>query len=270
MCYNASYYELKLDKIEKHYGGLTYDKSIWADKAAYNVSGFTNPMIPTISSDKPHEVLPRVWGFHPHFAKKPQDIFKYGGGLINVRDDKLKEKIKSKAGVYLHKGMIDKPVVIFLNGFIEWHTLTKPKLKVPYYHGLKDGEMMAVAGVSTTFSFFDKPEEKHEGVVLMTTSANSMVGQIHNLPAGSSDLRMPALLTADEIKTWLDTSINPIERLDMFTPYPSEEMEAHSIPNFLKKDGKHFYNIIEGLEPHDYEREGAPVYIDGANCTELN
>lgn len=263
MCYNVSYYERRLERLEERLGDLTMDDSVWAGKSAYNASGFANPVIPTISHDRPTEVLPRIWGFHPHYAKSMKDVYKIAGGLINVRDDKLAEKIKANKKFYVHKDMINHPVVILINGFIEWHTLTKPKMKVPYYHKLKNGEMMAVAGISTTFNFVGKTEE-HIGVTLMTTSANPMIGHIHNLPSGSSDLRMPALLTPEEVVSWLDTSIDPLERIAMLSAYPAAEMEAYSIQNFLKKDTKHLFNTKEGLEPVDFAHKEAPALVDGA------
>lgn len=266
MCYNAAYYEQKYKKLEDRYANLTYDKSEWAEKKAFNVSGFAHPYIPTLSFDKPTDVVPRIWGFHPSYFKTPQDAYKVGGGLINARDDELIKKIKENKKFYIHKGMINRPVVILFNGFIEWHTLTSPKLKVPYYHYSKDGEMFAIAGISTEFEFVGRPGQTHEGVTLVTTTGNGLVSHIHNIPHNSRDLRMPAILAPEEISKWLDTSLDPLERLDMLGPYPSQEMMAHSIPNFLTKANKaRFFNTEDGLKPFDFGRDDAPMHIDGAD-----
>lgn len=258
MCYDAASYARKLENLEKRYGGVSYDRSVW--KPEYTINAFGSPPMPTLTPDSPHTVHMIRWGFVPSFAKDAKDGATWKTRSVNCRADTLREKIENRQHS-MFKPLVNDPCVILLDGFFEWHTLAY-KTKVPYYISMKDGNTFAVAGFTSTWKDFAEPERVHQGFTLCTTSANNLLAWIHNKPAGATDFRMPAILDPEQISTWLDTELSPLERLSLITSYPESEMEAHSVVNYKKKDTR-LGNVPEALAPFDYESELIPEHLDG-------
>ena len=74
--------------------------------------------------------------------------------------------------------------------------------------------------------------EKVLSFVLITTEANAMMRKIHN--GGGNPFRMPKILTSEQERLWLDSTIVSKEAVtDLLTVYPEEEMSAWPVrPKF--------------------------------------
>lgn len=262
MCYDASAYARKLGKLEKRYGKISYDRDVW--KPEYIIPAFANPPVPVLKPEHPFEVEMVKWGFVPAFAKTAKDAAIWKNRSLNCRADTLREKIENRQHS-MFKPLVNQPCVILLDGFFEWHTLPDGS-KYPYFIQLKDGETFPVAGFTATWNDLAEPERSYEGLTLCTTAANPLLAWIHNKPAGSEDMRMPAILDPKEIKTWLDNDLSPLERLGLIDSYPADEMQAYTVVNYKKKDTR-LGNVLEALEPFDYEMAEVPEFIDGATLT---
>jgi len=204
------------------------------------------------------------WGFVPMFAKDAKDAAIWRNKSVNCRADTLKGKIEQKQNS-MFKNLVNSPCVILLDGFYEWHTLPDGKTKIPYYISMKDGETFAVGGLTATWRDFAEPEKTYTGVTLCTTSANDLLAWVHNVPKGSDDFRMPAILEPEEITTWLDRSLPALDRLTLARSYPADAMMANTVINFKKKENAGVGELEKVVEPFDYTISGLPTTIDGAS-----
>ncbi len=260
MCYDVQLLKGKLKKLERHYGAVKPTDEVL--ELPLRVSGFGNAKLPAITPDEPRVVKALYWGFVPPFAKNAKDAAIWKNRSLNCRADTLRHKLAAHENS-MFKQAANKPCVILVSGFFEWHTLPDGKTKVPYYIGLKDGETFPIAGLTATWHDLADPNRTYTGTTLCTTAANSLLGFIHNQPTGSEDYRMPAILLPEEIPAWLDTSLAADDRLSMIRSYPKEEMLAYTVANFKKKD---FRETDSGapLPPTDYGLPNVPTQIDGA------
>ncbi len=265
MCYDARQHALRLAKIEAHFGGISYDRSAW--RPEHSISAFSNGKVAVLTPEKSHEVQWLYWGFVPSWAKNAKDGEQLRIKTPNCRADTLLDKIRNKQHS-MFKPLVNNPCVILLDGFFEWHTLSDGKTKIPYYISMKDCMAFAVAGFTSTWHDFAEPERSYTGVTLCTTSANDLLGWIHNKPRGSEDFRMPAMLLPEEISSWMDVSIPATDRLQLAKPYPASEMEAYTIVNFKKKENR-YMDGEEMMQPFDHNIPGIPLRIDGAELSGL-
>lgn len=254
MCYDATVLLKKLEKIEARHGKISID----AEKLRrrYNLSAFENAPLAVLTRSQPFEVEWLEWGFVPPFAKTEKDAAMWNNRSKNCRADTLLDKLQNKKHS-MFKPLLKEPVVILLDGFKEWRT--EGKRKIPYYIYLKDGMTFGIAGMMTRFRL-PLHEDVHVGTTLCTIAANPLLAWIHNKPSNSPDMRMPAIIDPEHFSTWLDTKLEPIDRLSLLQSYPASEMEAHSIVNFKKRDTA-LGEVPESLDQYEYE--DLPSYLDG-------
>lgn len=132
--------------------------------------------------------------------------------LINVRDDTLRNK-KTFARDVAHRRCL-----VLADGFYEWQK-TETKHKTPYRFQLKTGEPFALAGIWEENE--DEDGQTLRTFAIITTDSNALVQQVHN--------RMPAILTREAEKAWLDTNSTRDHVLSLLAPYPAGEMLMYEI-----------------------------------------
>ena len=137
------------------------------------------------------------WGLIPSWAKDR----KIASRMINARAETLAEKPAFK-GLFKKKRCI-----VAMDGFYEWqpgrpdgplNSKGKP-LKQPMFIDRVDRELLAVAALWTAWKDPNDAEGRFlHSATLVTTAANATMRPVHD--------RMPALLTADQWASWLDSS----------------------------------------------------------------
>ncbi len=149
-----------------------------------------------------------MWGLRPTWLKQVARR----EGLINVRDDTLREK-KTFA-----RDVAERRCLVLADGFYEWQK-TEKKQKTPYRFQLQTGEPFAFAGIWEE----NEDEDGHplRTFAIITTDANALVAQVHH--------RMPAMLTRKAEHVWLDTNTSRDHVLSLLTPYPASEMRIYEI-----------------------------------------
>lgn len=175
----------------------------------YNIA----PSLPVLGLvADPH---PRVdvmeWGFVPSWAKE-EGKFK---AVINARAESIVEK------PYFRGAFRSNRCAILADGFYEWKR--EGKEKHPYRIGLNDGGIFAMAGVRSERVLADGSERITCAII--TTGPNQLMEDIHN--------RMPLILPADEVATWLDRETPPRELEAMLRPYPAAEMKAYEVSTIV-------------------------------------
>ncbi len=158
----------------------------------YNVSPGTTVPIVRMGKDHRIEWVPCHWGFHPAWADKSAP------SPINARAETAAEK------PYFRDSFRRYRCVFPANGFYEWQSFPGQREKQPWYLSPPEGEMWYFAGLYT-------PTDPCTAAILVTT-ANSQMRPLHE--------RMPVILLADTVSTWVDsTTIDPQSLLQPF-PHP--------------------------------------------------
>jgi putative SOS response-associated peptidase YedK len=179
-------------------------------------------------------------GLVPSWRKPPSD---YASTLktINCRSDSLAQS----SGLW-HPIKQRKRCIIPAEGFYEW--LHKPTGgKQPYYVKRVDGELMFLAGL------WDYCEEAGGySYTIITTASNPQLSFLHD--------RMPVILDADAVKTWLDparTSWSP-ELQNLLVPFEGE-LQVYPVSSEVGKVGNDSPSFVE---PVSERKDGIKTFFE--------
>ena len=176
----------------------------------YNIAPSQN-VVSLLSNGAVHLDLLR-WGLIPSWAKDES----IGSKMINARAETLAEKASFK------RLLTSKRCLVVADGFYEWRK--ERSGKTPMYITLKDHEPFAFAGLWDTWKSPDG--EQIHTCTLITTEPNELVASIHN--------RMPAILSSEAQKEWLDSSLHDEHvLLPLLAPYPAAEMTARPVSRLV-------------------------------------
>lgn len=190
--YLANYFDLKV-----------YDEI----RQCYNIAP-SSEILAVRGTNSGNELAWLRWGLVPSWAKDPG----HSGRMINARSESVHEKPAFRQAVRYRR------CIIPARGFYEW--TGKGGKKQPYYFRMKDGNMMCFAGIWD--QWLNRHGELLETCAILTVTANSLVRTIHD--------RMPAILSSDHYRFWLDRTIVDSGMLQsLFTPYPAEKMELYPV-----------------------------------------
>lgn len=189
----------------------------------YNAS--PTQILPVITNENPEGISFFYWGVVPKFAKNKAISPK----LYNINSETLLQKASSS------KGLQSRRCLIPADGFFDWKNVGK-KRKVPYRFIIKQNELFAFAGL------WEEYEDEEEGMVhtfsIITTSANKITSEMNG--------QMPAILSKENEKQWLNNSLTPEEWVKMLKPYPTESMSSFTVSSFLNNPD---YERPEVLKP---------------------
>lgn len=163
--------------------------------------------MPVITSETPAQISLFRWGLVPSWAKDP----KIGNRLINARAETIGEKPSFRHAFRKNR------CLVLADGFFEWDK--KGEVKTPYYIYLKGHKPFAFAGLCEYWK--DGAGQELETFAIVTTSANKLIGQIHD--------RMPVILKEDSEKEWLDPEADVEKLKKILMPFPEREMEDYPI-----------------------------------------
>lgn len=170
------------------------------------------------------------WEFIPNWMNSIKQVVearKQGIPWLNATSEKLLDsKMFSEAA--LHRRCI-----VLATHFYEWREAKIPgshkKVKIPYAIKLVKQDYFFMAGIYNHF------KDVHTGesflsFAIVTTKANELMQQIHNLKH-----RMPTLLTPVLAGQWIQRNLKE-NYIDAIAKYslPSENMEAFTIANNFK------------------------------------
>ncbi|MDW3647497.1 MAG: SOS response-associated peptidase [Bacteroidia bacterium] len=167
------------------------------------------------------------WGLIPHWAK---DV-KIGYKMINARSETILEKASFKSP------MKNQRCLVWGDGFFEW----KKELggKQPYYIGLKEHGLFAMAGL--TSSWTSPQGEELRTFTIITTEPNELMEDIHD--------RMPVILPPAQRDTWMDAKKDPKDLLELLRPLPAEYMKAYPVGNSVGNVRNDHAQLIEPFSP---------------------
>ena len=129
--------------------------------------------------------------------------------------------------------------LVLASGFYEWHLLADGKSKQPYFIKPADQESFAFAGL------WDASKAQDGTVVysftIITLPASPLLAQIHN-----TKLREPALLSAEDCRTWLGGTAE--QERGLLRPYPDELLVAWPVSRRVNSPQANDEQLIEPAE----------------------
>ncbi len=189
----------------------------------YNIA--PGQMIPVVRpTDHGTELAMLKWGLIPSWSKDAA----MGARLNNARAETVADKPSFRSAYRSRHCLIP------ANAFYEWKT--SGGRKQPYCIGLEDGALFGMAGLWERWK--NDAGEQAETVVIITTAANELVGQLHE--------RMPVIVQPEDYATWLDAS-NPLGS-QLLKPYPAEQMRYYPVSTLVNRannDQPECMNCIE-------------------------
>jgi putative SOS response-associated peptidase YedK len=147
------------------------------------------------------------WGLIPGWAKD----MKIGYKMINARGETLAQKPSFRTAYKKRR------CLIAADGFYEWQHAGRTKQ--PFYIQLHGAILFGFAGLWESWQSPDGSEV--ESCTIITTSANELVGKIHD--------RMPVILFPEQYNTWLRDPVPELVRQQLLVPYPAAAMEAYRV-----------------------------------------
>jgi putative SOS response-associated peptidase YedK len=152
--------------------------------------------------------------------------------MINARAETLAEKPAFREALEKRR------CVIPADGFYEWRK-NPDGTKTPIYTTLKSLRGFAFAGL---WESWKGPDGKIVTTcTIITTAPNALLAPIHN--------RMPAILSPEGVRQWLDPGPHTAEELlAQVKPFPAEEMQSHPVSramNAASYDGPELITPVE-------------------------
>jgi putative SOS response-associated peptidase YedK len=209
-------YTIKIDhtreELEKRFGAKFNQPDDY--KTGSKVSAFSLPLLPVICCDNQAEIRLYYWGLIPYWIKDASGAREIRMKTFNARSETLAEKPSFRGSLNR------KRCLVLANGYYEWQTVEKNK--IPYYIGLNQQPVFAMAGLFDEWSNRDTGEVLNTFTII-TTRANPMMELIHNTMK-----RMPVILSADNEQRWLDIRTEPVNS-GIFEPFPEEQMYSELV-----------------------------------------
>lgn len=239
MCYNLAFLEHRMQKYEERYKHALPDdlsqKNTVADVLPYYfVSGFSHPQLPLITAAG---IQTASWGLIPFWIKDKKSALEIRGKTLNAVSETIFEKPSFRHRIQNGRALLG------VNGFFEWRSLREKKY--PYFIRLKNTNIFSLACI------YDSWADKETGEItqsfsILTTSANSLMEQIHN-----EKKRMPVIISLDHEKHWLDPALTSTDLQKFFVPFASEAMIAYTVSKELNSP-KNNRNTPEALVEMKY------------------
>ena len=129
--------------------------------------------------DGKREIKAAVWGFAPHYAKRP---------LINARGETVHQKPT------FSKAFFTSRCIVPATSFFEWEKTEDGKIKRRI--SVEGQGIFSMAGLLGLFK--DKEGRPFEAYTIITISANEQMEHIHD--------RMPVILKPEDEDVWLDSN----------------------------------------------------------------
>jgi putative SOS response-associated peptidase YedK len=169
------------------------------------------------------------WGLVPGWVKDPREF----PLLVNARVETMAEKPAFRDALAHGR------CIVPASGYYEWQA-GPDKRKQPYFISRADGRPMALAGLYTIWSGPDG--EEVDTVATITVSANRQMAEIHD--------RMPAILEADDLDTWLDVrGVRTEEALRLIQPLPEGVLKFHPVSSRVNSASVDDPDLVMAVQP---------------------
>ena len=203
----------------------------------YNIAP-TQP-IPVIWEQEARRTIQLVrWGFVPGWVKDPREF----PMIINARAESLAEKPSFRDAIKRTR------CVVPASGYYEWMKGPDGK-KQPYYITREDDEVMAFAGLYSTWS--GPQGEEVDTAAIVTVEPNLEISSIYD--------RMPAILRGEQaIDDWLNTrDVTGRDAMKLASPPPPGAMKYHPVSKAIGSALSEGPELIRPLTAEEMATEAA-------------
>jgi putative SOS response-associated peptidase YedK len=207
--------------------GKQLDIEVASELFAPNYNAVPTNSLPIITKESPSLLQAGRWGFVSGFGSN----LKIKNLVINARQESIFEK-----KMFSHLANLNR-CLIPADGFYEWQKGGKPKQ--PFRFTLKSEELFSFAGL---FQYGkDEGSVNEISFVILTTAANSLVGELHN--------RMPVIISKESQEEWLTLPWKELQQV--FEPYPAAKMKGYKVtPKINSAAYKSKDSIIPWQDPN--------------------
>jgi putative SOS response-associated peptidase YedK len=177
--------------------------------ARYNIAPTQNVLAVRLDEAGNRLAADLRWGLIPSWAKDTKIM------QINARSETVSEKPMFRGAFKSRR------CLVIADGYYEWQTIGEGKgaEKLPWLFEIGEGELFAFAGI---WERWEKgPDGPVESCALMTTEPNPLCATVHD--------RMPVILDATEIDTWLSPKTPADELAKLLDSYPEERMSKRRV-----------------------------------------
>lgn len=181
--------------------------------------------LPVISDHNPRALSFFRWGF----PLKSAESGSKAPFIINTRIETLKNK------KLFDDNLRHKRCLVIADGFYEWKKQPRG-VRIPYRFITDPEGLIAFAGIWE--EAYDEDGEIIPSYSIITIPANETVQSVHD--------RMPAILTPESAKAWLDKEPEPSSLLEMLKPFPDSKTIGYPVS---KRVNSIEYNDEELIRP---------------------
>ena len=167
--------------------------------------------------------------------------------MINARAESLSNRAAHS------EALRDRRCLVFADGYYEW--TPAGKTKVPMFFHLDGHGAFAFAGL---WDRWNGGVEPLDTCTIITTRASTMASAYHH--------RMPAILTADSVKMWMDSASDEATLLALLAPYEGTDLQTYEVSRLVNSPNNDSAECIApatsltklGASPPDQLELGVP------------
>jgi putative SOS response-associated peptidase YedK len=197
-------------------------------KPHYNAA--PTQLLPIITHEASQGVSHFYWGAAPERASNKA----LSERIINTRVEWFIEK------PVLKKALMQRRCMILADGFYDWKKVGK-KLSIPYRFTRKDKNLFAFAGIWEEYE--DDAGDNAHTFSIITTAANATVKSVAEY--------MPAILTPEAEKLWVNPQATEMQLVSLLQPYPAEWIDFYSVSHRLNTANLDVPSLILPTPPAD-------------------
>lgn len=186
-------------------------------------------LLPVITNTDPDTIQVMRWGLLPTWAADRSMSYK----TINARSETMTVKPAYKEAVHTRRCLIP------MDGYYEWMPIGPAKW--PYYITLRTGDLFAVAGLWSTWRD-PSSGEVVDSYTVVTLPAPAELAHIHD--------RMPAILTVDAEKQWLNDRLPLDDVVGLIKPYPAVLIKTYPVSCLVGKVSNNNPELISAVTPN--------------------
>jgi putative SOS response-associated peptidase YedK len=240
MCYNITYLEKRAFDYHERYKDVLdkifdYPREIEFPQY-YHVSGFAHPELPLIKQDG---IFMSKWGLIPPWIKDLKQALSIRAQTLNAVSETIFEKPSYKMSIF------KKRCLLGVNSFFDSRDVETKKY--PYLIKVKDENVFSLGCIYSEWTD-NSSGEKLNTFSIVTTEANPLMAQVHNLKK-----RMPLIIPRELEKEWLNPELSQEQIKELMVPYDAGNMTAFTISKEVNSS-KAFRNKPEILNPVQYPK----------------